>query len=410
MSEKLRPVMIVSGGSVLQPILPALAARYDLVFLYPQLAQSAAEQGTPNVLALGQFFTADVKETADTATGVLTAQIVNAMPAIAQRIALSYNERERPHALNGDLSKWLVAYSLTRLQNQITTLSVLEAIFNNRDVAGCIVHEDLTPDARGAVLFCRARGVPTIQIPHAACHLLPGVEDIHRSTRTEYILASGEYMAKFYADGGHPPDKISIVGVPQWDSYYTPAALPAKAEARRVLGVDGLTLCYATTWAQTTSLRSEFERELQASLEAVLRAAKELGATLIVKMHPGENPAGEQYYAEQMKASGVYGMVTRNHMTYTTLAADVLIAQGPSNICIEAAMMGTPSCYIQTEGFDFAHALPYRSGMDGLVAAIEQARVGLGAGWDDFIRYYNAAHGVGDGAAQALSEVERICR
>ena len=255
----------------------------------------------------------------------------------------------------------------------------------------------------GAVALCRARGIPTIHIPHAPCHLLPGVPDIHRETRTDWILASGARMRDFYVSSGFPAERIHVVGGPQYDRMYSEVHL-SREVARAQLGLpeDVMVVAYGATWAQTTSLRSKFEAELQAGFAAVMGLAAGIGGHLLVSLHPhGPNNAAE--YAKAMKESEVKGIVVRGHMVHVLRAADLLIAQGPSNLCIEAAILGTSSVYLRTEGFDYATALPGRSNdykdLPPVAQAAYESREDR-APLDAFVTEYNATHSEGGVASE----------
>ena len=273
------------------------------------------------------------------------------------------------------------------------------------------MHEDVAPDTRSLVLWCKARGIPTIHVPHAACHLrADGGSDIHRESRSDWILASGEYERDFYVAGGHPMNRIAIVGAPQMDGLYADEVLPAQAEARRVLDIDNeRVICYAGTWSQTTAIRGTGLSEMNDGLHAVIDLTHEWQAVLIIKSHP--NGGDDKVYAQALRDTNTPGLITRHYLSYAVRAADVLVAQGPSNICIEAAILGTPSCYIQSEGFDYAHELPFRSNAEQLSIVAREARDSRGdPAWQDFIRLYNAAHPEGGAVEAVVEKVIELCR
>jgi hypothetical protein len=409
-----RPLFIVSGGPSTTPLWPGLAERYDLVFLYPQAAQQAQTAGL-RAGALASVVDGDLQEHIATASVNLAARVVGALPAVRARVAALCGDAP-PEGLNGHLPEWFPGYAHHLLGAGVAVLAQLDRLAQmDRPIAGCLTHEDVSLDTRALVAWCNARGVPTIHVPHAPCHLLPGVTDIHRETRARWIAASGPAMARFYADGGHDPARIALIGAPQWDDLYGPG--PDRAESRRVLlGPDaahaGPVLAYMTTWGQTTSLRSEFEREFDAGWQAVLAAAQTLGAYLCVLVHwNDQRPGTEEKYEAALRAAGVAGLVTRNHKHYLLRAVDCLVAQGPSNMCVEAAILGTPSCYLQTEGFDYATPLPYRGTPANIGAAIRAALDSAGQpAWQAFIAAYNAAHPDSGATERVLALVETVCR
>jgi hypothetical protein len=218
-------------------------------------------------------------------------------------------------------------------------------------------------------------------------------------------------VARFYAESGHDAAFIAVTGNPAWDGLY--ADVPDKVESRAVTGLLSaeLVIVYMTTWGQTTSLRSDFEREFQAGWQAVLAEAKSLGALLCVLVHWNDGRPGiEEQYEAALKAAGVGGLVTRQHKNYLLRAADVLVAQGPSNMAIEAAILGTPAAYLQTADFDYATPLPYRGTPATIGAAIRDALVSRGIDdWQAFVSEYNDAHPVGDATGRVLDLVAQLC-
>ena len=411
MATELKPLLLISGGPSTKALWPDLAERYDLVFLYTAAGQEAAGNGLP-AAPLAAVVDPDLQERIENTTVLMTAQVVANLPAISQRFGLAYGH-DAPAQLNGRLGTWFAGYSHHILLGTISILAQLEKLAaSGRRIAGCVTHEDVAPDTRAMVTWCNAHGIPTIHVPHAPCHLTADGPDVHKETRAQWIAASGPQVAEFYKRCGFPADHVEITGGPQWDDLYS-GAIPGKAEARTVLGIGdrtGPVLCYMTTWGQTTSLRSGFDAEFEQGWQAVLAAAQKLGAYLMVLVHWNDQRGDiEDAYAKEMDAAGVDGLVTRSHKSYIVTAADVLIAQGPSNMCIDAAITGTPSVYLQTEGFDYATPLPHRAAVGGLMGAIQDALDGGTAGLGAFVAEYNAAQPHGDAADRVVAMVERLC-
>ncbi len=400
--------LLLSGAGNAMPLWAGLAEKYDLTFFAPNAARQAVDMGL-SASSMAEYADGDLQEEAANEAARLSANVVNALPRLQKQFTAAYGMDGAPE-LTADLGTWLPGFAHHYLRETVAMLKALERLYAAKDVAACIVHEDVTFSTRGLVGFAKTRDVPTIHLPHAACHLLPGVQDIHREARADVVLASGDYMADFYSEAGVPRENIKTIGVPAWDRCYDETQ-PTRKEARGVLHIaeEQVVICYASTWPQTTSLRSGFEHEMDEGLSAVLKLAREWQAVVIVKGHPNEDPRTVDFYSKALETANLPGLVMREHTPYALAASDVLIAQAPSNLCIEAAIVGLPSCYIQTADFDYATALPYRSAADGLPDVAAQARASAGdPAWGEFVAMYNAAHPHGGATERAVSEIVGI--
>lgn len=401
-----KPLVLLSGGHTTQSTWAPLAERFDLCFAFPQAESTARELGVTNIHEIGRYLTGDIKETAQNAATLLSSRMVHGLPELSKRLDAVY-DKHGPAALNGKVGEWWPGFFHHMANQQVEMISVLDKLFADRQPVACVVHEDVTFQGRVLVAFCRARGVPTLHIPHAPCHLLPGIPDIHRETRADFIAASGEYVADWYAASGFPRERIRVTGGPQWDHLYANPQ-PSRENARAMLAIENSNvICYATSWPQTTSLRSGFEREQEEDLRAVFQLANERKAVLLISTHYGEGPQAEQVYADALAQTGLSGAVSRNHMETFFLASDLVICQGPSNRCIDAAILGVPSCYIQTEGFDFQNPLPPR----GPASTIGEWAKPADGDWSEFVSFYNDAHPGGDACdrvADLVAEISQV--
>lgn len=402
----MKPLLLMTGHDVHRSLWKPIAESYDLCFVFPGAAQYAQGLGIVNCFGLNEAFTGNSQEKALAGTAALIANTVQHLPQVGQRLAERFNGQRSP-ALQ-TVEQWWAGYVLQQANMFAQVITSLDEVEQKRQPAGCVVHEDVTLMTRAVVNWCNARSIPTIHIPHAMCHLRPdGGPDIHRETRATWIGASGEMMRNFYAGSGHRVDRIELVGAPQWDYLYDTSALPTRQEARQVLDVDGLVVMYAATWSQTTALRGGFDEELDAGVRGVIRAANALGATLIINVHRSCAQGIEEFFAKQLEEGGGRGLVTRNHFNYVLRAADVCIAQGPSNVCLDALIAGTPACYIQSEGFDYAHPLIPRGSVDEASDLIAQA---LGVpDWSDLIAAYNVVHPIGGAVERCVEFIAAKC-
>ena len=398
-----RPLMLVSGGYTTQPLWAQLAERYDLAFLAAPAAQLAVGLGLP-AAPIASAINADISEHIQNSSVMLAAKVTNSVAGLSARFGEVIGHG--PELLNGKIPDWFPGFSHHLINAVVSILAALDEIERSqRRIVGCIVHEDVSLDTRALVAWCSARGIPTFQVPHAPCHLLPGVADIHGETRAEFIAASGPRMVDFYAERGHDSETIAALGAPQWDEYYH-GAIPERSESRRVLGIpdDKLAILYMSSWAQTTSTRSGFEAEFDAGWKAVLAQAQARDAYLIAMLHMHDGRPDEAHpYLQDMDTANVAGLMTRHHFSYSLRAADVMVAQAPSNACLVAAILGTPSCYLQTEDFDYATALPFRGQPETIGAVLDAALASRSASeWGEFVGEYNSAHPDGDAATRVV--------
>ena len=93
--------------------------------------------------------------------------------------------------------------------------------------------------------------------------------------------------------------------------------------------------------------------------------------------------------------------MTRHYNEYALRAGDVLVSHGPSNICLQSAIIGLPSVYIPTEGHEFPFGVVRYNG--DMIEAIRQAQGTPKEEWDRFAHTMNCAHPEG-GAAKRVAE------
>lgn len=402
--------LIISGSPAQQALWRPLSERFNLAMIYDGISDYAASIGV-KVDNLNRYITVDVQERSFNEAALLAANMVQRMGAIKSSLTQRLNGNTPPELETPEM--WLPGYLMQKAQFVTLLSGALNNFIRENNVAGVVVHEDVAPDMRAVVGLARQIGLPTIHLPHAPCHLTAaGGEDIHRHTRAEWIGASGPQVARFYAENGHDPHKIAVVGGVQWDGLYGLTHV-ARDEARRIFNIseNKIALWYGATWAQTTALRGGYEPEQMQGLRAVLRAAKQLDAWLLITLHPNDNSGRDQMFLDALRESDVEGLVTRFHLPYIAAAADAVIAQGPSNLCIDAAIQGVPAMYLQTEGFDYATEYPLRCWPEDVSGTIEKTLASRGdPKWDGFIREYNAAHPDGQASVRAAEWIDGLCQ
>ena len=403
----MRPTLLITSNHTIQPLWVGLSEFYDLCIVGQQ-APLATDMGLEGAFPLVKYVNPDIQEAAINESYRVAAKLhePEMSGSLVERVSGASEQLQRDK-----VGRWWPAFAGERVRQIAMLIGMIEGLIAERQVAGCIVHEDVTPEMRAMVMFCKARGIPTIHIPHANCFYVGEKWDIHTESIADYIAASGTHAKEFYEKWGYK-GAAKIVGSPQMDKWY--GVGPTRKESREVLGIgeNDFVIIFATSWWQLTSARSRFDVEYNESLQQMLKAAKEMKATLVIKMHPGESQGKENFYVEQMKASGVNGCVTHSYNEYVLRAGDVLISHGPSNICVEAAILGLPCGYFPTEDFGFDGGPIAIDGQMDVVGAIETTGRVVAGKWDSFAHRMNDVHDsldAGTARERTVDFIREVC-
>ena len=357
-----KPILALAGGHTQKAMWPALAEHYRLAFLDTAAANLAGEMGLEGIMRIEGFLDGERFNQAKNEAMWASEKV---MAALKNGLVLDHAVPE----LNSKMPKWLPLFFRDQAEAAMVRLAAVDACFAKEKPVGVLVHEDVTSESRALVLYAKEHGVPTLHLPHANHFLKARTTDIHSQITAEHMAFYGEYMADWYGVPG------TRVGAPQWDWLYHDIKIPTKEIARRGMGiVDGTkTLTYATTWFQMTSVFGKGADDLEAAWLRMLEAAKTLKAFLIVKMHPGEQANQEKHYEEGMKKAEVHGAIMRQNTEWALRAADCVIVQGPSNVGVEAAILGTPVVELYQYGARYPEWGPSGTWGEDLVQKIEAA-------------------------------------
>lgn len=353
----------MSGGHTQTAMWPALSERFRLAFLDTNAANLAGETGLEGIMRIEGFLDGDKFVHAKNQAMLASHSVMNALEA---GLVLDHAVPE----LNSKMPTWLPLFFREQAEAAMVRLAAVDACFTKERPVGVLVHEDVTPESRALVLYAKARGIPTLHLPHANHFLKAGTTDIHSQVTADHLGVYGEYMEDWYS-----PNKSTRVGAPQWDHLYHDAKIPTRDIARRGFGApDGArVLTYATTWFQMTSVFGKGADDLEAAWLRMLDAAKTMKAFLIVKMHPGEQANQERHYEEAMKKAEVKGAITRANPEWALRAADCVIVQGPSNVGIQAAILGAPVVELYQYGARYPEWGPAGTWGEDLIEMIEAA-------------------------------------
>lgn len=397
-----KPVLYTVGGHTQRELWQPLSEHYQLAFLNSGAGRMAAEMGVEDVLLIESFMTPTMLEQAKRKAMLHVAQVADVVASGSCLFDPSIPSLDTQGMLN-----WLPVWTYENLIPAIGRAFSLAACHEKHGGVGALVHEDVTPEGRILCQWANAEGLPTLHMPHANHFLANDTEDIHCSTVARHIGASGTYMRDWYAGAGAQAD-IQLIGAPQWDRLYDTERRPGREFARRALGLpqDGLVLAYATTWAQMTAVWGKPDEELERGLELMLGAAKELAATLIIKMHPGEVAGQEKAYVEALREFGLKGAITRKHNEVVLRAADCLITQGSTNLAVSAAILGTPVVEIYQCSTRYPDYGPPGTWGEELVDLIREAVRGQDLGEFERAMNYDADGKAGE---RAVAWIRELC-
>jgi UDP-N-acetylglucosamine 2-epimerase len=310
---------------------------------------------------------------------------------------------------SSDVGGWLPGMTMAYSSDVLVSLRVLDAYADTADVAGVVVHEDVTPRFRALALWAKARGVPLIHVPHGNC-FAQSRPDIHDETVADWILAASPYMRNWYTARGFDRKCIKLVGYPAWDGWIE--SRPSQDLARRVLHLDAdkPTIALCTGWPQRTNLVDDHEM-IEVAVNVALEAARANDWQVIWKLHPGDGQGQEERSARLMGSYRLDGIVTRDHLTLTFVASDVVLSVGPSNVLVEAGLADKPPVLFNLRGYGFDREPPWVVGPD--VANVTDVIGGLldGSAWQDsrmgFVRRY-AHKNDGKAIKRTVRAIKRI--
>jgi hypothetical protein len=339
--------VIISGVRPTFQIYEELAKHFD-VAVYDQGAASqiSAHFGTPVICPAGGAGP-PLFEKARNDTAHLVARATN------RSLPLSFSV----NGTQAGIDEWFPGMAMAYSSDVLVSLRVLDAYADTADIVGVVVHEDVTPRFRALALWAKARDVPLIHLPHGNC-FAQSRPDIHDETVADWILAASPYMRNWYSQRGFDDKRIKLVGYPAWDGWIE--SRPSKDWARRVLHLEQHTptVALCTGWPQRTNLVDDHEM-IEVAVNVALEAARASGWQVIWKLHPGDGQGQEERSARLMSSYRLAGIVTRDHLTLTFVASDVVLSVGPSNVLVEAGLADRPPALFNLRGYGFDREPPW---------------------------------------------------
>jgi hypothetical protein len=203
-----------------------------------------------------------------------------------------------------------------------------------------VAFQEVGPWARIIPAVGRARGVPTIDLPHAEAN------DPMGASRLAYdaIAVYGPRSAQMLADAGVEPGRIHQIGPLRFDALVRATAgngAASPSDSRRVIWASQPTKDRAglTVAAKHTTYRS--------AIAAALVAAP---SELVVRPHPNESLADlRRLVASEEAPSGVRVMLESTRDLHDLLPGAWLMVTGASQAVYEAAIAGVPSISVSAD-------------------------------------------------------------
>lgn len=355
-AEAKRPVIILSGGNSVQPLVarmnnkgqvlePRLSEDFDIGILYPQVAEAMSKTELP-------VFHIDEGGTPQDQNDGLN------WAALACVLYLKAVQRQRQNKVKaclpdgkifktvGDgLTDWMPGFVLSSCARLRTRLAVWRRLWDERDVRLVVTHEDVCEDTRSLVQLAKARGTPTLHIPHYNHGTGYGLPDVHDKLLCDWVAVTGEYMVEWYLARGVERDRIRVTGHPFWDRL-----VDFKRDqlwAKHALGLDSYrpVLTYATDWVLWTTLgyKAETAQDGWATVLDAYKGLQRHGWQLLCKVHPNARITNDKWHADIAQENRIPCAVTSRHLEVVLQATDILVCNGFSNVVSEAAMAGVPS-------------------------------------------------------------------
>ncbi len=391
----MRPLVFVSCGAPVAPLLGPLAERYVLVVPDPDVAARLGAAGFESVPWQQFVDPARVEVIRAAAPRLPDAWMAH---LAAADVTWAFGGRGRREACLAAVRD-VVEQSLA---SQLLVAEIGRSLVATGRLAAIVLHEDVTPPVRALLAATRAAGVPSIHLPHGvyARERLVGA-DVHGVLHADLVAVGGSAQRAWFLSRGIAPDRIVVTGNPAWDRH-----CGVRRDAFPSLHLrPGPVATIATSWIGADSAhRSHVERLHARMTDAALGAVTRLRRTrpdlrLVLRPHPS---APLDSHAALMRRAAATGaapdLIECGDGTALLAQTDVLVTL-PSSIAVEAILLGTP---VVSPGFEYEAGAVRSCDVDpeavaaAMAAALDDADGGFAARRAAFAAAYD---GPADGRA-----------
>jgi hypothetical protein len=254
--------------------------------------------------------------------------------------------RTDPGMLDSLGATWIPARMLWNLryndvQRYAAMIEALDGLARAVRPALWITLEDLFAFGKCVAAVGERLGVPTLNVQHGIIGAYPyrtGVDVVGT------FAAFGESSRQTLIARGADPARIVVTGPVRYDDIHDPARQPDRSALLRAAGLDPArpVVLFASQPARrliTTGIR-------RAALRALLGAAGEIGAQVVIKPHPLED---DTVATEVLAEVGHAAPVVRGEL-YDWLAVCEVMATVSSTVVYEAALAERPALVLEWSG------------------------------------------------------------
>ncbi|HEV7731394.1 MAG TPA: tetratricopeptide repeat protein [Candidatus Binatia bacterium] len=365
-----RPLIFVSCGAPVVPLLAGLATRYVLVVPDGGIAEQLRAGGIDAVP--WQQFTdparvAAIRERAPRLPDALLARLD------AADVGWGFAGRGRGEACRNAIREVLER----TLATQLLVGEIGRSLAATGRLAAVVLHEDVTPPARALLAATRDAGVPSLHLPHGvyARERLVGA-DVHGTLHADVVAVGGCMQREWFLSRGVAADRIVVTGNPAWDRL----CMLSRHDAPPIGLPPGPVVTVAASWIGADSAhRQHVEALHDAMMAAALDGVARLRATvpslrLVLRPHPSAPASSDASLMTRAAAAGaVPDRIERGDGVALLARSDALVTL-PSTLAIEAILLGTP---VVAPGFAYDGDAVRSADRDGAsVAAALEASLG----------------------------------
>lgn len=334
----MRPVVVSSSGPALQPYWPLLVKDFDLVFLRDDAAQSAkAATGWP-VEGLQTY-----------AAPLSAMQLWQAVGEIVR--AIDWDKAHAAFPPQAQADKWLLGFIMQQLGNIVPHLLALDNLRQKRQVAGVLLHEDVTNGANYVAQWAAIEGIPCVHVAHGSYGSMKADKgedrNIHLYLTADTICVWNEAQQAAYLRQGALPSQVRLTGSGMMDKWFR--MQPDRAFACDGYGLDRErpVVTFIGDFALSLGEGAQVGADrITEGFHTFCEAVKLLPDwQVIARPHPGTHAWDANWHANIMRKHGVHGVVVAGEsMELIAQASDVFVTPTGSMANVEASVIGVPSC------------------------------------------------------------------